>query len=178
MADKQSREGSHIASKEALSVRSEILNRGLDHCKPLTPAQVDTVLDLFKEMKPKKKAGTIELDVDCEDALKGLKAVQREAKEATRSIKDLQQSMNISNRVSSLFNAQRVHLPMSTTAKIGHLVEDENGRVGSVVPSDYTGGVVWMKVRFLDNPFEVETVNYRNYKLLVPEGYDAYGKSD
>ncbi|MGN8647899.1 hypothetical protein ACTNEO_05090 [Gracilibacillus sp. HCP3S3_G5_1] len=35
-------------------------------------------------------AGTITIDIDCQDALKGLKAIQREAKKATAALKELE----------------------------------------------------------------------------------------
>lgn len=37
------------------------------------------------------RAGTITVDIDCSDALKGLKAVTREAKKATTALQELEE---------------------------------------------------------------------------------------
>ncbi|WP_079479708.1 hypothetical protein [Halobacillus salinus] len=37
----------------------------------------------------RSRVGSLHLELDCEDALKGLKAVQREAKKATAALKEL-----------------------------------------------------------------------------------------
>lgn len=94
MADNKSCEEKYIASSEALEVRSEILKRNLEYCFPLTPKQVDTVIHLYKDYKKridkKKSVGTIAVDIDCSDALTGLKSIQREAKKATAALKELE----------------------------------------------------------------------------------------
>lgn len=40
-----------MPSKEALNVRKKILEKNLEHCRSLTPQQVDTVIELSKEEK-------------------------------------------------------------------------------------------------------------------------------
>lgn len=61
-------------------------------------------------------AGTITVDIDCEDALKGLKAVQREARRATKELKDLDKTIKhqcpeckaISLNIESLYAGEEV----------------------------------------------------------------------
>ena len=38
-----------------------------------------------------KSVGSFHVDIDCSDALKGLKAIQREAKKATQALKELEE---------------------------------------------------------------------------------------
>lgn len=96
MADKQSREV-HKPSELALLIRTIILERGLDYVNSLTPQQVDTILDLMREAEAREERKGNEakkhlrVDIDCSDALKGLKAVQREAKKATAALKELEE---------------------------------------------------------------------------------------
>lgn len=45
-------------------------------------------------MAEAKRGLSIEVDIDVSEALKGLKAVQREAKEATRTLRELQEVQN------------------------------------------------------------------------------------
>ncbi|MFD2133327.1 hypothetical protein ACFSKI_19110 [Pseudogracilibacillus auburnensis] len=48
-----------------------------------------------KGVQPKPKSiGTLTVDIDCSDALKGLKAVQREARKATAALKELEVKQN------------------------------------------------------------------------------------
>lgn len=37
---------------------------------------------------------TVKVNLDCEEVIKGLKAIQREAKEATKSLRELEDSVN------------------------------------------------------------------------------------
>jgi hypothetical protein len=50
---------------------------------------------------PKKSIGKLTVDIDCSDALKGLKAVTREAKKATAALKELeeQQSKSVTIKI-------------------------------------------------------------------------------
>lgn len=49
---------------------------------------------------PKKRSvGSLTIDVDCSDAIKGLKAVQREAKKATAALKELNQQKKKDKKV-------------------------------------------------------------------------------
>lgn len=59
-----------------------------------------TELDKIDKSKPpvtavkKKSIGSLTLDIDCSDALTGLKSVQREAKKATAALKELDDQMS------------------------------------------------------------------------------------
>ncbi|GGJ48549.1 hypothetical protein [Virgibacillus salexigens] len=83
----------HVATEEAFNVRDEIIDRDIKYCRKLTPKQVDTIIGLYNEVKQSgassASAGTFKLDIDCVDALKGLKSIQREAKKATAALKEL-----------------------------------------------------------------------------------------
>ncbi|MBT2600959.1 MULTISPECIES: hypothetical protein [unclassified Oceanobacillus] len=92
MADNKSSEGNHIASKEALAVRKKIIEWDLDHCKELTPEQVDTVIDLYRDFKKSNKnIRSLTVDVECTNAIKGLKAVQREARKTVAALKEIEE---------------------------------------------------------------------------------------
>lgn len=43
----------------------------------------------IQKVENKKSVGSFTVDIDCSDALKGLKAVQREARKATAALKEL-----------------------------------------------------------------------------------------
>ena len=43
----------------------------------------------IRNRRMKKRNGSLSLDIDCSDAIKGLKSVQREAKKATAALKEL-----------------------------------------------------------------------------------------
>ncbi len=45
----------------------------------------------IQKVENKKSVGSFTVDIDCSDALKGLKAVQREAKKATAALKELEE---------------------------------------------------------------------------------------
>jgi hypothetical protein len=94
MADKKSCEGKYFASKEALEIRNQIWEKCLERCFELTPQQVDTIIELYKKQK-QKPVGEIKVDIDVSDALKGLKAVQREARKATAALKELDEQLNV-----------------------------------------------------------------------------------
>lgn len=90
MADKQSREGLVMycfpCNRESVVLPSDPRKDGRacsqcgGHLHVKRPIAIEDT----------KSAGQIKLDVDCEDALKGLKAVQREAKKATAALKELE----------------------------------------------------------------------------------------
>ncbi|UFT98106.1 hypothetical protein KO561_12930 [Radiobacillus kanasensis] len=44
----------------------------------------------IQNVENKESIGSLTVDVDCSDALKGLKAIQREAKKATAALKELE----------------------------------------------------------------------------------------
>lgn len=94
MADKQSREEAHKPSEKALEVRRKILRRNLEHCFNLTPEQVDTVIALSKENDEPSNQSAIKLSADVSHALKGLKAVQREARETVKALKEVEELKN------------------------------------------------------------------------------------
>lgn len=48
-------------------------------------------LNQYEEKKNSKSVGSFYVDIDCSDALKGLKAVQREARKATAALKELEE---------------------------------------------------------------------------------------
>ncbi|RBP89386.1 hypothetical protein DFO70_11133 [Cytobacillus firmus] len=43
------------------------------------------------DTKPSRSVGSLVIDIDCSDALEGLKAVTREAKDATAALKELEE---------------------------------------------------------------------------------------
>lgn len=115
MADKQSREGEfkQLYGNNEVSVREEnilyrcincsnheVIENGIDgigcadcggHLNPLgyTNLQVTSIKT--------KSVGSFHVDIDCSDALTGLKAVQREAKKATHSLKELEKQQERMN---------------------------------------------------------------------------------
>ena len=91
MADEKSCGDKYIASKEAYFIRNKIVERDLEHCRSLTPIQVDTILELSKEYKDDDNPLSLKVNVDASDALTGLKAIQREAKKATAALKELEE---------------------------------------------------------------------------------------
>ncbi|ADU30993.1 hypothetical protein [Evansella cellulosilytica] len=76
---------------------------------------------LFDEMHQqnlKQSIGKLTVDIDCSDALKGLKAIQREAKKATAALKELEEQQKKSANI----NAQIV--PSIDLPKIPHIIDD------------------------------------------------------
>ncbi|MDY7044049.1 hypothetical protein RVS70_07495 [Virgibacillus sp. M23] len=106
---RKSYQDKHKLSEEAFKIREKIVDRKINYCRNLTPKQVDTVIELYKENKegtrrpvegngprigdtpPKKSVGTLEVDIDYSNTIKGLKAIQREAKKTTASLKELEE---------------------------------------------------------------------------------------
>ncbi|WP_440894960.1 hypothetical protein ACS127_10325 [Amphibacillus sp. Q70] len=56
-------------------------------------------------IKQSKSVGSLHIDMDCADALKGLKAVQREAKKTTQALKELEQAYHKTKQGSDKCNA-------------------------------------------------------------------------
>jgi len=103
MANEKLREEKYIISEEASFVRHKILKYCKEDCFSLTPEQIDTVINLYKEydeqpkpprtgpnVKQSVSVGGFHVDIDCSEALTGLKAVQREARKATAALKELE----------------------------------------------------------------------------------------
>ena len=54
----------------------------------------------FTNQKPRplhKSPGTLTVDLDCSDAIKGLKSIQREARKATAALKEFEEQKRITN---------------------------------------------------------------------------------
>lgn len=104
------RESNKKVREEALFVRRLIVERGLDHCLSVTPEQMETILELAKEYKPyesqiksledavrfankivKGKDFTV-LHIDVSDALKGLKALRREANKTLKALEKVREA--------------------------------------------------------------------------------------
>lgn len=106
MADKRE---SNKLYEEVHNIRKVILERKLDHLRHLTYDEVQAILNIHKEsnehsdgdkasytIKPsrpvtekKRSIGNLTVDIDCSEALKGIKAITREAKNATAALKEL-----------------------------------------------------------------------------------------
>jgi hypothetical protein len=87
MAEKRESDKYH---DEAFRIRGMIIERKLDDHKHLTYEDVTTILSLHNENRS-TCVGALTVDVNCSDALIGLKAVTREAKKATDALKELEE---------------------------------------------------------------------------------------
>ena len=94
MADKKSREV-YQPSEKAWFIREKIVERGLDHCRDLTPIQVDSIIGLANEYDNKNNPLSLKATVDVGDVLKGLKAVQREVRETLKMLKELENKQSV-----------------------------------------------------------------------------------
>lgn len=100
---KESASKPYEPSETAYNIRALILERTMNHLKGLTPKQIDDLIDLYEECKRLEELGEasnfknsrsveqLHIDVDVSDALKGLKAVQREARQATKALRELEE---------------------------------------------------------------------------------------
>lgn len=79
--------------EETFKVRNIICERELKHLRYIEYEDMKELIGIFHEVnQPSKKSiGEIKIDVDCSEALKGLKAVTREAKKATAALKELEE---------------------------------------------------------------------------------------
>lgn len=89
----------HDVSEEALFIREKVFERNISYLRNLTPKQVDTIIDLLREIEANKKerVGTPTVDIECSNAIKDLKAIQREAKKATAALKELEEQRKRNN---------------------------------------------------------------------------------
>lgn len=59
----------HIASEEAFNIRKRIIERDLEHCKSLTPEQVDTVIELSKECNENAQSTLFTIELETETSI-------------------------------------------------------------------------------------------------------------
>lgn len=98
---------------------SEVIERIMEksfryNLMDVTDMQIETIIKLYEEHK-KKDRGSFIIDIDCSDALKGLKAVQREAKKATAALKELEEESTGRNRCSECGSDEFEETTMTTT---------------------------------------------------------------
>jgi hypothetical protein len=103
-------------SREASEVRRRVIERNISHCFNITPKQMETIIDLYDEVKNKEKDSidflsidkpsmtklmdtkeptikdirNVTVNVDLSNVIKELKAIQRESKKATSALKELE----------------------------------------------------------------------------------------
>ncbi|MGM8213556.1 hypothetical protein ACLIBH_12335 [Virgibacillus sp. W0430] len=102
MPDKQSREGLFSSTLWNDKVADELAKLGIKtHYPDGSMKSIKGILSELSNIPPiqgenSKSVGSFHVDIDCSNALKGLKAVQREAKKATAALKELEvQQSNI-----------------------------------------------------------------------------------
>lgn len=88
MAEKRESNKFH---EEVFKVRNIICERELKHLRHIEYEDMKELIGIFHEVnQPSKKSiGEIKIDVDCSDALKGLKAVTREVKKVSAALEEL-----------------------------------------------------------------------------------------
>jgi SpoVK/Ycf46/Vps4 family AAA+-type ATPase len=113
-------------SEEALYVKQKIFERCLEDCFCLTPEQVETVLGIYKEkLNEQKDTGAlnalkVRVDIDVSDALKGLKALRREANKTLKALEKVREAterdvinfvtnVTIQDTIDSERVAERIH---------------------------------------------------------------------
>lgn len=69
----------------------------------------------LNSVKESKSVGSFHIDINCENALKGLKAVQREARKTTQSLKELEEQQNKSGLFKRDYRAQFVGTTLDNT---------------------------------------------------------------
>ena len=97
MADKQSREVFEFIRKD------EFRHNLMD----VTDTQIETIIELYDEYRGKEPL-SIGITADVSDALKGLKAVQKEARKTTAAIKELQNQKYLVIELDTLESVPRV----------------------------------------------------------------------
>lgn len=101
MADHKSCEGNHCI-KCGQIIASTV--KGSEDDKESARIICDNCYKYYDDPK-NINAGTITVDIDCADALKGLKAIQREAKKATAALKELEEQQRKLTR-RTIFNGE------------------------------------------------------------------------
>lgn len=96
MADKQSREADNVLYKCIECDSHTVIKNGVDskrcfYCDGMLDPMSLTNLDVTNHSKKTINYGMVTVDIDVSDALTGLKAVQREARKATRSLRELEE---------------------------------------------------------------------------------------
>jgi hypothetical protein len=93
MADK--RESNNEINEVALMIKRSIWEFCKEDCFELTPKQIQTVIEVYQSLESRefkrRSMGSLTVDIECSEALTGLKAITREAKKATDALKELEE---------------------------------------------------------------------------------------
>lgn len=96
MVDEKSRVVNNVLYKCIECASHTVIKNGVDskrcfYCEGMLEPLGQTNLDVTNHGKKTINYGMITVDIDVSDALKGLKAVQREARQATKALRELEE---------------------------------------------------------------------------------------
>lgn len=95
--------------------RHRVIKNGIDgnrcnYCDGYLNAVGFTNLSTSKDYKESTSIGKLRVDINCSDALTGLKAVQREAKKATAALKEFERVYNKTKSIADECNVSSQEL--------------------------------------------------------------------
>ena len=77
-------------SGSTLFIRNRILERNMNYCKPLTPYQIDEVVELYKEYVESSNITEVNYNIDAKELIKALKATQRDTRKVIKNLRQLE----------------------------------------------------------------------------------------